>query len=399
MSHRHLIRLLPDGRAQWLAQDRAGRVSSGPAEGFPTTQASQTVVLVPAAEVLLLLAPRIARQRSQLEQAIPFAIEDQLVMPVEHCHVALAEGGTADGVTVAVVARERIAAWLATLAAHGIAPDHLLPESWLLPHASGPSLLLADGHASLRYAEAGMLAGEVSEAGDWLPIVGDSLPADAPLTLLGRDEELAAESASGLVWAAGIQRQAIASPLEYFASRLASGGAPTLDLLTGDYAPRQRDAGARRLWRWAAILALAAVGLGMGAMALERWQLERRHALQRAQMEALLREALPDVQRIVDPRAQMAGELARLAGHGGPRGALSMLAQIAPVLSGSGRYTLDAVEYRNGVLELTLRSSDVATLDELRERIVTLGLGAELVSMVPGSGGVEGKLRVRGAGA
>ena len=244
-----------------------------------------------------------------------------------------------------------------------------------------------------------MLAGDVGEAGDWLAIIEESVAPDAPLTLLGQSDALAAASASGLVWAAGIQSQAIASPLEYFASRLSAGSAPTLDLLSGAYAPRQRDAGARRLWRWAAILALAAVALGMGAMALERWQLERRHTVQRAQMEALLRESLPEVQRIVDPRAQMAGELARLAGHGGPQGALSMLAQIAPVLSGSGRYTLDAVEYRNGVLDLTLRSSDVATLDELRERIVTLGLGAELVSMVPGSGGVEGKLRVRGAGA
>lgn len=399
MSHRHLIRLLPDGRAQWLAQDRSGRVLSGPAEGFPATQAVQTVVLVPPADVLLLQNARIARQRSQLEQAIPYAIEDQLAMPVEHCHVALAEGDAGDSVTVAVVARERIDAWLATLSAHNITPDHLLPESWLLPHENGPGLLLDGSAASLRHARAGVLAGDVGEAGDWLAIIEESVAPDAPLTLLGQGDALAAASASGLVWAAGIRSQAIASPLEYFASRLSAGSAPTLDLLSGAYAPRQRDAGARRLWRWAAILALAAVALGIGAMALERWQLERRHTVQRAQMEALLRESLPEVQRIVDPRAQMAGELARLAGHGGPQGALSMLAQIAPVLSGSGRYTLDAVEYRNGVLDLTLRSSDVATLDELRERIVTLGLGAELVSMVPGSGGVEGKLRVRGAGA
>ena len=136
----------------------------------------------------------------------------------------------------------------------------------------------------------------------------------------------------------------------------------------------------------------------MTSMAVERWQLDRLHASQRAQMETLLREALPDVQRVVDPRAQVAAELARRGGAARGEGVLGLLARIAPLLSGSGRYTMDGLEYRAGTLDLTLRGDDVATLDELRERMASLGLAAELTAMTPGSSGVEGKLRVREGG-
>jgi general secretion pathway protein L len=392
MSHRHLIRLLDDDRAHWFALDRAGRTLSGPVDGFPQTAAEDTVVLVPSSEVLLLAAPRVARQRRQLERAVPFAIEDRLVAPVEQAHVAVLDDGTADTVTVAVVAQARLAAWQARLAAHGIAPDRLLPEAWLLPCESGPTLLLDGANATLRHARAGAFSGTREEAGDWLEFLAE------------RGEERAltvvSDAAAGELpaWVHGTRR-VTSDAGTYLAARAADLPADSVGLLTGAFASRRRGVAGGRLWAWAAGLALAGIGIATLSMALERWQLDRQYAQQRVQMEALLRETLPDVQRIVDPRAQMLGELSRRSGQAAGGGALAMLARVAPLLSGSGRYTLDALEYRSGTLDITLRGTDVATLDELRERIATLGYPTELTSMVPGSNGVEGKLRVRGGGA
>ena len=39
-----------------------------------------------------------------------------------------------------------------------------------------------------------------------------------------------------------------------------------------------------------------------------------------------------------------------------------LLAQVAPLIAGSGMYTLDAIEFRADTLELTLRTRDVAAL-------------------------------------
>jgi general secretion pathway protein L len=184
--------------------------------------------------------------------------------------------------------------------------------------------------------------------------------------------------------------------LRWFAARLAQSDAP--NLLQGRYAPRRGREDARRVWRWAALLALAAALAGIAQLALERRQLEARHVAQRAEMESLLRSAVPGISRIVDPRAQLAAEQARV-GRGGGGGLLPLLARIAPSLSGSGRYTLDGLEFRGDTLELVVRAPDVATLDGLREVLAAMALQVELTGATPGSGGVEGRLRIRGGGA
>ena len=51
------------------------------------------------------------------------------------------------------------------------------------------------------------------------------------------------------------------------------------------------------------------------------------------------------------------------------------------MVSGSGRYTLDGMEYRNGALELVIRGPGVATLDNLREGGRTVGLISHVASM------------------
>lgn len=392
MPHRHLIRLFDDDRAEWLAQDRAGRVLSGPVEGLPREPAEETVVLVPSSAVLLLQAPRVARQRRQLEQAVAFAIEEQLVAPVEQAHVAIVEDLEAEQVTVAVVARQQLDAWLARLSEQGVVPDRVLPESLLLPFEPQSTLLLEGPSATLRYAGAGGLAGAATEVPDWLALLrahGD----DRGLSVI---VDVGPDTPAVDIGTAPVTKVRVAHWLAERVSVLPEEGC---NLLSADYTPPRRRAAGTRLWRAAAALLLAGVLVAMGSMALERWQLDRQYAQQRAQMEALLRETLPDVQRVVDPRAQMLGELSRRRGQARGSGALMMLSRIAPLLAGSGRYTPQALEFRGGTLELTLRTADVATLDELRERITTLGYSAELSAVVPGSSGVEGTLQIRGGGA
>src|SRR5690606_5424308 len=124
MPHRLLIRLFADGAAEWLAQARDGAVLQGPQAGLPPTMvADETVLLLPAEDVLLLDAPRIGRSAAQLAQALPFAIEEQLVAPVESQQVAFDERAAGDSVPVAVIDRGRLDAALARLQAAGLAAD------------------------------------------------------------------------------------------------------------------------------------------------------------------------------------------------------------------------------------------------------------------------------------
>lgn len=384
-----LIRLLSDGAAEWLALGRDGRVLAGPQPGLPSEPAEHVCVLVPAQDVLLLRAPRVSSQRRQLEQAVPFAIEEQLAAPIEQLHVALANDGRGDDIGVAVVRRARIDDWLARLRAAGIEPDRLIPESLLLPWTRDVATVLIEApRAILRYAENGAFAGDAAEIPGWLDLLVADGRAPARLHWIGPPQ-----AAPGGI---AIEREELDSPLRWFAQQLPR--ADGLNLLQGRHVARRDRDGARRLWRWAALLAGAAAIAGFAQLLIERRQLIDRHAEQRNEMEQLLRTALPGITRMVDPKAQLAAEYARLGNSAGS-GALPLLARIAPAIAGSGRYTLDGIEYRGGTLELVVRSADVATLDSLRETLAALSLQVELTSANPGSGGVEGRLRIRSGGA
>lgn len=381
-----LIRLQPDGAAEWLALGRDGRVLAGPQAGLPTEGAERIDVLVPSEAVLLLRAPRVARQRRQLEQALPFAIEEQLAAPVETLHVALSASDAGDQLTVAVVSRAQLGAWLAALRGAGLEPDRIVPESWLLPYAPDLATLVVDGErAVLRHGEAGAFAGRLEEVPGWLAILEADARRPRTLRWIGAAHASMPERVT--------EREELGSPLRWYAQRLPQ--APELNLLQGGYAPRRGQEGAQKLWRWAAGLAAFAVLAAFAHLLIERSQLADRRDRQRVEMEQLLRGALPGITRVVDPKAQLAAEYARL-GNGQGQGALPLLARVAPMIAGSGLYTLDAIEFRADALELTLRTRDVAALDSLREALSNLpSTDVEVTSANPGSGGIEGRLRVR----
>ncbi len=403
MPFRHLIRLLPDGSTQWLAADRTGRILEGPRAGFPVGLADEVIARAPSEAVTLLWAPRVGKNRRQLEQAVPFAIEENLAVPVEHCRVAIAPEQAAkdqpakDQVIVAVIANARLEAMLERLTSAGHAPDRLVPESWLLPFSGSEATLLLDGsRAVLRHGDAGALAGDAAnELPQWLAYLAPHWPAGKQLRCVGDATALSDPLLETCGYA--LHREVVDSPLAYLARRLDQ--TPMFDLLAAGQARRKSLQGGA-LWRIAAVLAGIACTLLLGSAALEVAQLKSRHATQRLEMETLLRQALPGTTRIVDAKAQLLGEVARRQGTGAGDAALALLASVAPVLSGSGRYTIDALDYRGGTLDLTLRTDAVATLDSLRESLASLpGVTAELVAVTPGGGGVEGKLRLKKAGA
>ena len=170
------------------------------------------------------------------------------------------------------------------------------------------------------------------------------------------------------------------------------------NLLQQDFAVRAASGDVVQWWKragWAAVLACTLLLL---SLLIERQQLQTRLADTQTRMANLLREAVPGIAQVVDARTQLEAELNRLRrGASGGDDALALLAQISPVLAGSTRYTLQAVDYRSGSLELTLSAGDVTTLDGVRESLAALpGLTVELSGVTPGKGVVEGRLRIRG---
>jgi general secretion pathway protein L len=399
MPDRLLLRLQSGGDATWLRQAADGRVASGSARGFPPASAlaggAEIVVLVPAEDVLLTEAKVAARSRTQLLQALPFAIEDQLLAPVEDLHFAASEDA-GETVGVAVVARASLRAWLDRLAAAGIQPDVLLPESLALPLASGSaSALIEDDRAIVRLAPWSAFACAPVDLPSWLQ---QTLESRGARSLDVHDFRDGPAPRLPLPGATYHERQG--DPLAFLARSL---GKPPLNLLHGEYASQHRAARGARWWRIAAGLAAAALVLAVVNLGFEVVQLSRASARMDTLAQEAVRQAFPDLDAAEIARSAPAdlarSRIERLRGGTQSSGLLRVLAQIAPVLGSTSRIQTRGMEFRNGSLELGLRAPDVATLDAVRERLAALpGLKVVVTAANPGQDGIDGRIRIGSGG-
>ena len=393
MPDRLLLRLHSDGSLSWLTQDASGRALAAANTGVPPAQAlarsAQVWVLVPGEDVLLMSAPAVSQQRAQLAKALPYAIEERLAGAVEDLHIALPERIAGDTLGVAVVARETLRGWIETLAAHGIQPDFIVPETLALPYAHGMTTLLIDGDRALLRSDAQQAAvGDVAQLQGWLA-------AAAPAALEVFDFRAAAPLALTPKPARYHERQR--DVLAFFAAQL-TAPAP-LNLLQGEFAPRHRQLPVQRLWRVAGWLAAAALVV-LVASSLVGWV---RDSAESRRLDDAMREVLhqsfPRLDSVAgDPQQLMQSELARLRGNGDDAGVLRVLSQVAPVLGSSTRIAVKGIEYHNATLELSLRAPDVESLDLVRERLGNLGgLKAEVTSATQSDengGSIDGRVRV-----
>jgi general secretion pathway protein L len=398
MPDRLLLRLPSNGDPTWLRQSVDGRVMSVAARGWPPSSAlssaAEIVVLVPAEDVLVTDARIPARNRAQLLQALPFAVEDQLLAPVESLHFTAATG-EGDAVGVAVVAKTTLQSWLDRLSSAGIRADALLPDSLALPFAPDRAIVLAeDDRALVRLARWSAFACPLSDLSDWLQRTGDA-PARAIDVIDARS------ASSRLIVPAAARHERVSDASSWLARGL---DARAMNLLHGEFAPSHRAARGARWWRVAATLAAAAIVLAVVDLGVDVLQLSRTSARLDTMAQEALRKAFPDIGAAELERMAPAdiarSRIERLRGGGERSGFLRLVGAIAPVLGTATRIQTRGLEFRNGALELGVQAPDVATLDVVRERLAAQpGLKVAVTAANPEANGIEGHIRIDGGGA
>lgn len=395
MPERLLLRISADGAWSWLAQAH-GRPPGEAHAGLPPAavqqRAGEIVLLLPAADVLLAPVSLKVRSRAQLEQALPYALEERIVGNVEEHHFA---AGNVDGEQgAAVISRDLLDGWLGQLADAGIVPDVALPESLLLPCASDSVHVLVDDEGAIaRRGPWSAFACPSGQLSQWLAL------AAAGGTLQAQVDDLRSQPDQVLQLPAGaVVDRHEPGRLRWLAGR--SAGLP-LNLLSGDYAVSHRGSDTRLWWRRAAGLAAAAILLAFVSLAVQVLQLSRSATRLDTAMHDVVRKVLPEVsaQQLAssDPLQLVNGHLGPGEAARASDGLLAMLTRIGPVLGGTTRVQTRAMEFRSGALELGLRAPDVATLDSMREAFAARGLQADVIAAHAADEHVDGRIRIRGA--
>ncbi|MEX1080689.1 MAG: type II secretion system protein GspL [Halofilum sp. (in: g-proteobacteria)] len=391
-----LIRIAPPGGepCAWRAADTA-TASGSLAEAAQAASGRRVLLLIPGSEVLLTTAQVPAKSRAKARAAIPWVLEDRLVAEVEDLQFALGEA-VGEGVWhVAVIARARLDAHLSACRAAGIEPAAVVPEPLALPHPGdgGWTLLEEPQQVSVR---SGDEAGFACEP-DLLGVIASTL---AQPERLERHRVGTAESQPD--WSPALEDviAASASPVEHrdaltaFDSEAADGA---LDLLQGDYSRTERSGRSLRRWRVPAAIAATLLVVILAEAVIAHWTLGQRETALRAEVEQTFRDAFPEAQRVVNPRAQMETRVEQLRG-GGQSGFAERLAQAGTVVSRENGARLTGLTWREGVLELELDAEGLQVLDSVQRALQEVGLNAEIAAADSAGEQVAGRIRLAAAG-
>jgi general secretion pathway protein L len=352
-------------------------------------------VWTPAVETVLLRTVLPTRSRRQILQALPYALEDQILDPPQSVHFAYVPDG-ADGLAVAVTSRERLKGWLAALGAAGLGPQSLAPVTLALP-LENPAWTIAftPDEIVVRTAE---YAGLGFPRSDDPPVPMRAALAEARAAGSGPERILLLDPPDSLDeerWTA-----ALGAPFETRPGGFFAGPAVTspINLLQGEYAAHGewREL-ARPYLPAAALLVLWLLG-GAVADAVEWGRLWTAHRSNQDEMRELLLKSFPETKTVLDPAQQMQRGMEVLLARSGAslsHDFLPLLAKVAPVLASDKRVALQNLAYADRALTLAAAFPDEATLNATAERLRATQSDVLVQSVDRRPGQIDARIRVR----
>lgn len=398
MSQRLIVRLGRDSDAlRWAYPDatEADQLASGSGslEQLPATNRPM-VALASMADVNLLKAriPPLSRQRAV--RAVPFALEDQLVEDVDDLHFCLGQRNAEGELAVAVVALERMQAWLQAFEEAGLEVEQIYPEVLALPYTPGAwTLLIENDEFMLRTGLQEGFGGELDNLSVLLESALQDAEDDRPLRLIvySDQEELDFEVPASLPVEQHVEPDATSLLARHLRVQDAIG------LRIGAYSRRSGWSMHWQRWRVAAILLVLWVLADTGSLVLKRWQLAQQLERVEAAMVQTYRQAFPDGGQLsmYNPRQQMESRLAALRRGGSDSGFLHLLQIAGPLLASESTVQIISLTYRNNGLDLELSASSLQGIDQIKQKLDSApGLGVEVVSARAEGDRAQGRLRL-----
>lgn len=357
-------------------------------------QRQKIVLVIPTEDVLLSEVSIPGRNKKHLQQAVPYALEDNLAEDIEQLHFAIHRPTNSEITYVATINRQRLSAWLTVLHEQDLYPMAVLPDVLLLPlHDEAWTIAAHQNRVLMRQAT---YSGYAS--------IDTLLPLLLENTLADEDEEkrpqqLMLHNVSASLWQAlpeslpryelkdmgHIQQQDIEAvlPLNLLRGFQQAGGAFSLSSLKAWIAP--------------AVLLLLVLAVYLGNIAFNNYRLEAQYLALQEQAKNIYRQTFPGAQNVPNPRFMMEQKLSELnAGEGQGEGAmLPLLAKSTPHLLQHKHINIDGVQYENKRLSIKVRTNKLEDLDKLKNTLAEkTGLNMTLAAPSNTSKGATARLQI-----
>ncbi len=378
---------------EWVQQDgqslRYGRGTL--ADMAKLLQQHELTVLLRGEDVLFLQVTVPGRNLQHVRQAVPYALEEQLIDDVEQLHFAVQKSRDTHSThyDVLVINHQLLESIMQALQVAGIAAKTVTADYLLLPE----SVLLATPHRmlfnteKLRGAAAlpnSLQVQDLSDDNERLRVVVcDSADVSALRQQLSgiQLEEKHCDNNWALCL---VENQSSSSPL---------------NLLQGRFQMKKNGSAASARWLPAAAVLVLWLLVQGGLWVSDYLQLQQQDAALKAEIVALYKQAFPQARRVVAPRRQMEQKLQQLRQRSGiaANSFSALLTGSATIMKDTAALQLRSLRYYAGQMNLEIQLANLQALEQLKQRLETeKGYRVEIQSVASGKQFVTARLQIQG---
>lgn len=362
MQKRLFIYLYPSLKSSWIILDETNHILQS-VEDDDLTQLSavnkelETFVIVPSQDVLLVTATLPKLSRSRLMQALPFALEEQLIEDINKLHFAIGEYQTDGTLPVAVVSHKKMIEWKEFFEKAGISTQYYLPSIFLLPFKELHWYI--NSNASVCLARTGKFSGFACEPENETCLLDLKLAEDSQKNSI---TQVRTDYSNHVL-------------LEKNAKEITSF--PFINLLQGSYQAKQQTSKIKYIWLLAAYFAIAWVTLAFTTNIIAFFVLHHRASKIETEINAIYKQHFPQAKSIVAPRERMTEKLKTVAGNINKNNLLGLLGAIGKGLSQAPGVHVQGLDFREQQLTLELTAPSFDNLDVFTKVLTQQGLSVK----------------------
>ena len=338
----------------------------------PALKEKEVIVFVPAKDILHVEVKLPKLNRTRLMQALPFALEEQLISDVTDLHFAIGNYQVDGTFPVAVVARKKMDEWLNLLKQFSIIPAQLVSSLFALPYIEKNwSISMEQEKCTVRQ---NIYQGFVSELENFdsllaLGIQGSKIkPEGLHIYAVSRTPIALKENT--------IPTQEIMLSEEVWFEKITLWfeQSPVINLLQGNYEAKHTFSETKKIWQLASYATLAWLGLlfiqNIGSFFILHETVSR----QNHEIHSIYKKYFPGATSLVTPKERLQEKLADLTDQTHKNVFLVLLAYTGNALTKTPEITLKNMDFRNNQLTLELIAAKFDDIDTLTKSLTQKGL-------------------------
>lgn len=306
---------------------------------------NDTIVIVPSEDVLLSEVKLPKLNRHKLQQALPYALEEQLIDEVGELHFSILNIDHDGQYPVAIVSHKKMREWLEILKSHDVTPSILIPATLALPSDENvwKTYVLNDR----AFVRSGKFSGLTADINNLNQILGEDILA----------ETLSQEAFEALLMHAVYD--------------------PQINLLQGIYAAKRKMKHTKNVWKYAGIAASVWIFLLFFSNVISFFILHHAENKFNQKMVAIYDKQFPHATSMTAPRERLQQKLKEVELQSQKNNFLSLLATTAKAFKKNPGVRIQSLQYQQPVLTLEISSAAFDALDAITQDLMNAGLSVK----------------------